>query len=47
MMTRPYLGYVIHYVTLISIFFRLPFPIKNYNNTPGKNAPWGLGAQYS
>ena len=44
MMTRPYLGYVIHDVTLISIFFRLPFPIKNTITFLGKCA---VGAQHS
>ena len=42
MMTRPCLGYVIHDITLIPIFFRLPFPIEN-TITLGKRA---LGAQH-
>ena len=43
MMTRPFSGYVIHYITLISIFFRLPFPIQNTITFLGKRR----GAQHS
>jgi hypothetical protein len=43
-MTRPYSGYVIHNITLISIFFRLPFPpfpIEKYNNDSWENGSRG------
>ena len=47
MMTRPYLGYVTHPITLISISFRLPFPIEKYNNDSWENVPsWRNAANF-